>query len=951
MTSDDVLLATVTLRADGDATEQSTLNITANALINTTDDQIQPRSETDGTFTVSGLPTGAYVTIADASASKNQTATAEIRAHNVEHLRGFAITLEYDPTVVVVIDEEINPTFGTNVSVIANNATGSVVLGSLSTSADVTSDDVLLATVTLRADGDVTNQSTLNITANSLINTTDAQIQPRCEIDGTFTVSLDTTPPAPTLSSTTGNYWVNHSWTAGSGGADTDSYYVCLNGAWTNGTTTTFKNTSVGESNWANITVWAYNTSCSGNLSSSSASANVQAPTAPNITSCTPKSPVTDSEGAARTFSVVVDQTATVTWNIGSTVVETDADTKTASYTKTNAQPGTWTVSAVATNANGTDTQTWVWTVIANGSISGTVTGSDTGAAVSGASVYVKSGGATIATATTGDAGTYLIPSIIPGTYTLNVAATGYKWNNATTAVVSAGTTNTSCSVVLTAQKVTLALQNGETASKIAVTNTAVMFNLTATNYGTNATIDVINSTTGATVTVSGVTSSGTHSIGLLNGSKNFNVTIVHTDAGYYPVTITVANTSQSKKSASIKLHAMMRNATGNTVLDGSTINTTSGANATDSFLKNASVISGATVNDSWLVNSNVSESATVIENSTVLNSSVSGIYSEVKNKATIDNSVVTNGTVDGATLVGVTMTGGSVTGTTIDTGHAVTLIGATVTAGSGGAPQITAGQIVTRGVNFAKVYKDTPLTELVIEQTADEVIPVNTLTSITGDAVGCDLAVNMTAVGSINITKAGINPGGEDTDVSRSTVMSKFIHIQCNDSTQVRNATIRIYCDASVSGYATVKVYYYNTTADPKAWEPLDTTPGTSSGRAYYEATPNHLSTFAVMGVTSDGGSSTSTGGGGGGTYPPGWFGTPTPTVTATKAPIATTTATDAPSGERVTPTPAKRPDATKTTTPTATETAKTDTPGLTAVFAIAGLLAVAYAMLRRRE
>jgi PGF-CTERM protein len=51
------------------------------------------------------------------------------------------------------------------------------------------------------------------------------------------------------------------------------------------------------------------------------------------------------------------------------------------------------------------------------------------------------------------------------------------------------------------------------------------------------------------------------------------------------------------------------------------------------------------------------------------------------------------------------------------------------------------------------------------------------------------------------------------------------------------------------------------------------------------------------------------------------------------------------------VTPTPTKRPDATKTTTPTATETAKKDTPGFTAVFVIAGMLAVAYAMMRRRE
>ena len=196
VTSDDVLLATVTLRADGDPTEQSTLNITVDALINTTNQQIQPRSETDGTFTVSGLPAWTYITIADASADHGLTTTTEIRAYNVEHLRGFTITLGYDPTIVMVVDEEINSIFGMDASVIASNATGSVILGSLSMDADVTSDDVLLATVTLRADGDPTEQSTLNITVDALINTTNQQIQPRSETDGTFTVGID---PPPSL--------------------------------------------------------------------------------------------------------------------------------------------------------------------------------------------------------------------------------------------------------------------------------------------------------------------------------------------------------------------------------------------------------------------------------------------------------------------------------------------------------------------------------------------------------------------------------------------------------------------------------------------------------------------------------------------------------------------------------------------------------------------------------
>ena len=96
-----------------------------------------------------------------------------------------------------------------------------------------------------------------------------------------------------------------------------------------------------------------------------------------------------------------------------------------------------------------------------------------------------------------------------------------------------------------------------------------------------------------------------------------------------------------------------------------------------------------------------------------------------------------------------------------------------------------------------------------------------------------------------------------------------------------------------------------------------------------------------------------------GSGTYPPGWFETPTPAVSATKAPAASTTgtATAAPPGERVTPTPVptKRPAATKMAAPAAegaaAETTKKDVPGFTAVFVIAGMLAIAYAMMRRQS
>ena len=76
---------------------------------------------------------------------------------------------------------------------------------------------------------------------------------------------------------------------------------------------------------------------------------------------------------------------------------------------------------------------------------------------------------------------------------------------------------------------------------------------------------------------------------------------------------------------------------------------------------------------------------------------------------------------------------------------------------------------------------------------------------------------------------------------------------------------------------------------------------------------------------------------------------------MTATKAPASSTTATDAPPGERVTPVPTKaptkaKPVAAKTDTPVAAGDAKNGAPGFTATFVIAGMLAVAYAMMRRR-
>jgi len=112
-----------------------------------------------------------------------------------------------------------------------------------------------------------------NVTCNS-------SVQGYEGLNVTDTVTISTTnnyiPPDPTnLANTTGNFWVNHTWSAGSGNV-TDSYNVSVNGVWHNGTTNTYWNVSYLTQTWQNITVYAYNTSVTGTLSAGYGSQNTQ---------------------------------------------------------------------------------------------------------------------------------------------------------------------------------------------------------------------------------------------------------------------------------------------------------------------------------------------------------------------------------------------------------------------------------------------------------------------------------------------------------------------------------------------------------------------------------------------------------------------------------------------------------------------------------------------------
>lgn len=90
----------------------------------------------------------------------------------------------------------------------------------------------------------------------------------------------DTTkmPPTPTtLANTTGNFWVNHTWAAGSGNV-TDSYNVSINGTWYNGTTNLYNNTTLSAHAWANASIYAFNSSGRTSLNLTNISQNTQIP-------------------------------------------------------------------------------------------------------------------------------------------------------------------------------------------------------------------------------------------------------------------------------------------------------------------------------------------------------------------------------------------------------------------------------------------------------------------------------------------------------------------------------------------------------------------------------------------------------------------------------------------------------------------------------------------------
>lgn len=84
----------------------------------------------------------------------------------------------------------------------------------------------------------------------------------------------------------------------------------------------------------------------------------------PGVFSYSPDTPVTDNMGASRTFTATFTQNLeSITWYINGNQVQQNLSVNSASYTNNSANMGTWNITAIASNAQGTAQQVWVWDV------------------------------------------------------------------------------------------------------------------------------------------------------------------------------------------------------------------------------------------------------------------------------------------------------------------------------------------------------------------------------------------------------------------------------------------------------------------------------------------------------------------------------------------------------------------------------------------------------------
>ncbi|VVB54185.1 Carboxypeptidase regulatory-like domain protein [uncultured archaeon] len=545
-----------------------------------------------------------------------------------------------------------------------------------------------------------------------------------------------------------------------------------------------------------------------------------------------------------------------------------------------------------------------------NGTIIGSVLKATTGLGIDGATVTITNATLGLSvTTTTNSLGSYSAP-VFPATYRINVTKTGYLNNTTTTGKIVTANTSTPVAAILLSPNTVTVTANRTVGSADAGQNVA--FNLTVVNTGENATFSVVTSVTNSTT----ATNTTTPSPLLLNtttSAGNVVILVNNGNLGGWPVTVTISNASQSK-TASITLNAIMRNSsvanttinstvnnsnvTGGAYLENTSVDNSTVANATliYAIVQNNATISG---NSTLIMNSTITGPGTIITDGSVIKGTYNASYidNSTIGNASVDSSNITSSTISGnASITNSTLTGATVANSTLNyvivTGYnSITMTGGSTITNTVGLSNITLGGVVVTGdpaydyqgkisagngwviyqnINFTKIYEAVRISQMVIEQSGDIIIPANISTRIndTTHGVSRNISMNVTASKwmAINISETFISPDGVGLGSGK---IGNYLVIRSNDTSNVTNHTLRLYLDTNLANYSSIKIYYYNTTA--LAWQALTTTAsGNESGRWYVEAAPNHFSTFALLGTptstTSPGGDSSSGGGNSGG-------------------------------------------------------------------------------------
>ena len=175
-------------------------------------------------------------------------------------------------------------------------------------------------------------------------------------------------PPDPTnLANTTGNFWVNYTWSPGSGNV-TDSYNVSYNGTWDNTSSNTYRNESVGAHGYLDIEVYAYNNS-GGTLSSGYLTDNVSIPNnAISISGVSASYTINEGDTLSIDANYSDTDSDTGTFDDNSSVWDVDENTGLVSWVTVDGDDGTYNWYINITDGYGS-TSTQEFTVTVNNSI------------------------------------------------------------------------------------------------------------------------------------------------------------------------------------------------------------------------------------------------------------------------------------------------------------------------------------------------------------------------------------------------------------------------------------------------------------------------------------------------------------------------------------------------------------------------------------------------------